>query len=44
VQAQANRLVLQTDIAPEQLQVFESTDIGYPMGNLRLVPKVGIAK
>ena len=34
VQAQANRLTSQTDIAPEQLQVFESTDIGYPMGNL----------
>jgi Holliday junction resolvasome RuvABC ATP-dependent DNA helicase subunit len=33
VQAQANRLV-ETDISPEQLQVFESTDIGYPMGNL----------
>jgi len=28
VQAQANRLTSQTDIAPEQLQVFESTDIG----------------
>ena len=28
VQAQANRLAPQTDIAPEQLQVFESTDIG----------------
>ena len=44
VQAQANRLVLQTAMSPEQLQVFESTDIGYPMGNLRLVPKVGMAK
>jgi len=28
VQAQANRLTSQTDIAPEQLQVFESADIG----------------
>jgi ATP-dependent 26S proteasome regulatory subunit len=44
VQAQANRLASQTDISPEQLQVFESTDIGCPMGNLRLVPKVGMAK
>jgi hypothetical protein len=44
VQAQANRLASQPDIAPEQLQVFESTDIGYPMGNLRLVPTVGMAK
>jgi SpoVK/Ycf46/Vps4 family AAA+-type ATPase len=34
VQAQANRLVSETDISPEQLQVFESTDVGYPMGNL----------
>ena len=44
VQAQANRLASQTDISPEQLQVFERTDIGYPMGNLRLVSKVGMAK
>ena len=44
VQAQANRLVSQTDISPEQLQVFESTDIGYPTGNLRLVPKVDMGK
>jgi SpoVK/Ycf46/Vps4 family AAA+-type ATPase len=28
VQAQANRLVLQTSMSPEQLQVFESTDFG----------------
>jgi stage V sporulation protein K len=28
VQAQANRLVSQTAMSPEQLQVFESTDIG----------------
>ena len=37
VQAQANRLASQTDISPEQLQVFEMSDVGYPMGNLRLV-------
>ena len=28
VQAQANRLVLQTAMSPQQLQVFETADIG----------------
>jgi hypothetical protein len=31
VQAQANRLASQTDLSPEQLQVFERTDIGFPI-------------
>jgi hypothetical protein len=44
VQAQANRLASQTDISPEQLQVFERTDIRYPMGNLRLVVNRDIGK
>jgi hypothetical protein len=44
VQAQANRLASQTDISPEQFQVFERSDIGFPMGNLRLVVDRGIGK